>query len=288
MPTNPVAVISTEQPITGLDAARTFGEFAAAFKGLPSSKLLEYRLAITPATASSEERPLLCETPQTTNQEERLKKPAKWEAAHRVKAAGESKPWLCVVPAEKTLDDELIELIEQEAQEERDFLEAVDACNEDLVQKLINQKPADERAYYVELMYERIEELQAEKIAKTNAEHQWLNNVSEKEADAYYDRHFQGTDVFNVDYGSPISNRLLDKLLEDGLLPCDIAELKAIDAATATPEQLLDHARLFDMDMDHETPGLLGWVDRQARKRLVEIQQAIAAAERINATQPII
>jgi hypothetical protein len=72
------------------------------------------------------------------------------------------------------------------------------------------------------------------------------------------------------------------------LLPCDIAELKAIDAATATPEQLLDHARLFDMDMDHETPGLLGWVDRQARKRLVEIQQAIAAAERINATQPII
>jgi hypothetical protein len=84
MPTNPVAVKSTEQPITGLDAARTFGEFAAALKDLPSSKLLEYRLAmlrraITPATASSEERPLLCETPQT-NQEERLKGLAKWEA----------------------------------------------------------------------------------------------------------------------------------------------------------------------------------------------------------------
>jgi hypothetical protein len=38
------------------------------------------RKAITPAPAMSEEKPILCETPQTTNQEERLKKLAKWEA----------------------------------------------------------------------------------------------------------------------------------------------------------------------------------------------------------------
>jgi len=113
---------------------------------------------------------------------------------------------------------------------------------------------------------------------KRNAELEFLYDVSEKEADAYYDRHFQGTDVFNVDYGSPVTL--------DDLEPEDIAALKAKDAATATPLELLDDARLFDMDMDYETPGLLGWVDRQARKRLVEIQQAIAAAERIKATQP--
>lgn len=111
---------------------------------------------------------------------------------------------------------------------------------------------------------------------KRNAELEFLYDVSEKEVDAYYDRYFQGTDVFDVDYGSPVGIYHLDHE--------DIAELKAIDAATATPEELLDAAQLFDWDMNYETPGLLGWVDRQARKRLVEIQQAIAAAERINAT----
>jgi len=46
---------------------------------LNAEQVAMLRRAITPTTASSEERPLLCETPQT-NQEERLKELAKWEA----------------------------------------------------------------------------------------------------------------------------------------------------------------------------------------------------------------
>ena len=172
------------------------------------------------------------------------------------------------------------ELIEQGVQEK--FLEAVEAGNEDLAQDIINGLPTlEERERYVLLMYERIGELELERKEERETEQELLEALKQDDwskVDAYYDRYFQGTSVFNVDYGSPITL--------DDLEPADIAELKAKDAATATPLELLDEAQLFDMDMDYKTPGLLGWVDRQARKRLVEIQQAIAAAERIKATQP--